>query len=102
KNSSAQPELKIELPAGTGTPGGEGVQTTKPLAEEKGKKSNGNGNGDTHVQAEVVELPPSRPFEPGKMDLAIHSRVNKSFMEYASYVIRDRAIPHIADGLKPV
>src|SRR5689334_8428700 len=92
KNSSAQPELKIEVPTT-----GDGVQTTKPLAEENGK-----GNGDTHVQAEAVELPPSRPFEPGKMDLAIHSRVNKSFMEYASYVIRDRAIPHIADGLKPV
>lgn len=27
---------------------------------------------------------------------------NKNFMEYASYVIKDRAIPHIKDGLKPV
>src|SRR4051812_7022772 len=95
KNSSAQPELKIELPAS-----GEGVQTTKPLEESNGKGK--DGNGATHVQAEVVELPPARPFVPGKMDLPIHSRVNKSFMDYASYVIRDRAIPHIADGLKPV
>ncbi len=95
KNSAAQPELKIELPAA-----GEGVQTTKPIEEDKSKKS--NGNGATHVQAEAVELPPSRPFVPGKIDLPIHSRVNKSFLEYASYVIRDRAIPHIADGLKPV
>ncbi len=27
---------------------------------------------------------------------------NKNFLEYASYVIKDRAIPHVDDGLKPV
>ncbi len=27
---------------------------------------------------------------------------NKNFLEYASYVIKDRAIPHIDDGMKPV
>ncbi len=27
---------------------------------------------------------------------------NKNFLEYASYVIKDRAIPHLHDGLKPV
>jgi topoisomerase-4 subunit A len=27
---------------------------------------------------------------------------NSNFLEYASYVIKDRAIPHIDDGLKPV
>ena len=27
---------------------------------------------------------------------------NENFLEYASYVIKDRAIPHIDDGLKPV
>ncbi|MFT5126111.1 MAG: topoisomerase-4 subunit A, partial [Verrucomicrobiales bacterium] len=28
--------------------------------------------------------------------------VDFNFLEYASYVIRDRAIPHLEDGLKPV
>ncbi|MFP6906156.1 MAG: DNA topoisomerase IV subunit A [Verrucomicrobiota bacterium] len=28
--------------------------------------------------------------------------VDMNFLEYASYVIRDRAIPHLEDGLKPV
>ena len=28
--------------------------------------------------------------------------LNKNFLEYASYVIKDRAIPDIEDGLKPV
>ncbi|MEW6756461.1 MAG: DNA gyrase subunit A, partial [Candidatus Latescibacterota bacterium] len=27
---------------------------------------------------------------------------DRNFLEYASYVIKDRAIPHITDGLKPV
>ena len=28
--------------------------------------------------------------------------IDKNFIEYASYVIKDRAIPHVDDGLKPV
>ena len=32
----------------------------------------------------------------------IESLFNKNFLEYASYVIRDRAIPDLEDGLKPV
>lgn len=43
-----------------------------------------------------------RPFVPGKIELPLHRRINTSFLEYASYVIRDRAIPHLDDGLKPV
>ncbi|MBF0245841.1 MAG: DNA topoisomerase IV subunit A, partial [Planctomycetes bacterium] len=27
---------------------------------------------------------------------------DSNFMEYASYVIKERAIPHVNDGLKPV
>ncbi|MBG89165.1 MAG: DNA topoisomerase IV [Verrucomicrobiales bacterium] len=32
----------------------------------------------------------------------LHVRMDNSFLEYASYVIRDRAIPKVDDGLKPV
>jgi topoisomerase-4 subunit A len=39
---------------------------------------------------------------PGKIELPLHRRVDRSFLDYASYVIRDRAIPNLADGLKPV
>lgn len=28
--------------------------------------------------------------------------IDKNFLEYASYVIKDRAIPHVDDGMKPV
>jgi topoisomerase IV subunit A len=46
---------------------------------------------------------PKRPNGvPSKVELPLHRRVDRSFLEYASYVIRDRAIPNLADGLKPV
>ncbi len=32
----------------------------------------------------------------------LHKRMDQCFLDYASYVIRDRAIPSLADGLKPV
>lgn len=32
----------------------------------------------------------------------INKLFNENFMEYASYVIKERAIPHLDDGLKPV
>lgn len=32
----------------------------------------------------------------------VNTLFNSNFLEYASYVIKDRAIPHIDDGLKPV
>ena len=64
---------------------------------------NGNGNGASHILAEnVAAVPPAHPFKPGKIDLALHRRVDRGFLDYASYVIRDRAIPNLADGLKPV
>ena len=32
----------------------------------------------------------------------VNTLFNRNFLEYASYVIKDRAIPHLEDGLKPV
>jgi topoisomerase IV subunit A len=88
KNDSNQPELPI--PGPNGAPGA-----------KDGPTSNGNG---THIKAEDVpaEVAHHRPFDPAKIDLQLHKRVNTNFLEYASYVIRDRAIPNIEDGLKPV
>jgi topoisomerase-4 subunit A len=64
-----------------------------------------NGNGHMQIVAEQVPaglVHAQRPFNPGKIELPLHRRVNRGFLEYASYVIRDRAIPHLVDGLKPV
>jgi topoisomerase-4 subunit A len=81
KDSPQQPELPIDGP--------------KPDAQS-------NGQNQMHVQAEPVETAPARPFVPGKIESALHRRVDRSFLDYASYVIRDRAIPNLSDGLKPV
>lgn len=104
KSNNSQPELPIEqLPDNT-----PGVVNAAPAP----KDGNGaapeptpakGGNGATHVLAENVAVPPpARPFVPGKIELPLHRRVDRSFLDYASYVIRDRAIPNLADGLKPV
>jgi topoisomerase-4 subunit A len=104
KNNPSQPELPIEqLPDNT-----PGVVNAAPLpkggnGEAPKPKPTKDANGATHVLAENVAVPaPTRPFVPGKIELQLHRRVDRSFLDYASYVIRDRAIPNLADGLKPV
>ena len=93
---SNQPDLPIDPQKPTGTPAEQSAKTAK------NGNGSGNGNGgEAHVQLEQVEVA-HRPFVPSKIELPLHRRVDRSFLEYASYVIRDRAIPHIADGLKPV
>jgi len=60
-------------------------------------------NGETHVLAEAVPAEVAhRPFAPGQIETPLHRRVDTNFLQYASYVIRDRAIPNLEDGLKPV
>ena len=54
------------------------------------------------VIAETEAAPKPRNGKPNKIELPLHRRMDFSFLQYASYVIRDRAIPNIADGLKPV
>ncbi len=51
-----------------------------------------------------TDAAPARPRngKPSRIELPLHRRVDASFLQYASYVIRDRAIPNLADGLKPV
>jgi topoisomerase-4 subunit A len=104
KSNADQPELPIEeLPDNT-----PGVVNAAPVpavgtGESPEPKPAKGGNGATHVLAEDVAVPPpARPFVPGNIELPLHRRVNRSFLDYASYVIRDRAIPNLADGLKPV
>ncbi len=61
-----------------------------------------NATDAQHVVAEVVEAVAHKPFDPKKLEVGLHTRVDRGFLDYASYVIRDRAIPNLADGLKPV
>jgi topoisomerase-4 subunit A len=113
KNNPNQPELPIDGGPGNGgkpspqqKPDTDAAKKTQAVETSKDKKpasGNGNGNGHAHVLAEnVVPTAPIRPFKPGNIELPLHRRVDRGFLDYASYVIRDRAIPNLADGLKPV
>ena len=46
--------------------------------------------------------PPPRVDEKDLGDGPLHRLMDGNFLQYASYVIRDRAIPELDDGLKPV
>src|ERR1043165_8623295 len=93
KKDSAQMDLQMS-------------DATKANGDAKSKKTSPpHGNGHSEIVAETVPenlAHAHRPFVPAKIELPIHRRINTSFLEYASYVIRDRAIPHLADGFKPV
>jgi topoisomerase IV subunit A len=91
KKDSNQAELPIE-----------GAAPVEQPKKKKSAEANGNGNGAQHVIAEAVENIVRKPFDPRKRAVGLHTRVDRGFLEYASYVIRDRAIPNLADGLKPV
>ncbi len=82
-----------ELPIAAGAAGAEGKPPVKKPAE----------NGDAqHVVAEEVTAVAHKAFNPKKVEAGLHTRVDRGFLDYASYVIRDRAIPNLSDGLKPV
>ncbi len=91
KKDSSQPELPIE-----------GAVPAVPAEAKRKTSADGTGNGADHVVAEVFETLAHRPFDPKKIQAGLHTRVDRGFLDYASYVIRDRAIPNLADGLKPV
>ena len=91
KKDSGQTELPIE-----------GAPPAAPLETKRKKSVATNGNGADHVVAEAVEAIVHKPFDPKNLGLGLHTRVDRGFLDYASYVIRDRAIPNLADGLKPV
>jgi topoisomerase IV subunit A len=81
-------------------------KSTKPPSEEQKptKAAKSSGNGHAHVEVEPVAAAETvhRPFSPGRIEQPLHRRVDRGFLDYASYVIRDRAIPNLEDGLKPV
>ncbi len=91
KKNSSQPEL----PIGSADPAPAKIASTTQSAEP-------NGQGAEHVVAETVEAIAHKPFDPKQSGGGLHTRVDRGFLDYASYVIRDRAIPNLADGLKPV
>jgi topoisomerase-4 subunit A len=62
----------------------------------------------TGQAAAAASVPPKAPGEPPQakagdpMESPLAQSYRTWFLEYASYVILDRAVPHLDDGLKPV
>ncbi|MDE7393870.1 MAG: hypothetical protein K2M80_05305, partial [Muribaculaceae bacterium] len=54
---------------------------------------------------EEIEKADLKPYEEAEGDVVKHplrGMFRNWFLDYASYVILERAVPHIEDGLKPV
>jgi topoisomerase-4 subunit A len=97
KNSD-QPELPLD----TGAP------TTPPAEKapaETGSPKPAAPSGPLPAETVAASAPPSRRRGGDKVqdeDAPLATSYRNWFLEYASYVILDRAVPHIDDGLKPV
>ncbi len=103
KSSPDQPDLPLSNVAADSSKPAAHVPLKDSTTTTSKRKPDPNGNGETHVLAEGIASPiVPHLFKPGKIELPLHRRVDRSFLDYASYVIRDRAIPNLADGLKPV
>ncbi len=105
KPSSDQPEL----PLSNGEPGQKKPEAGGPQPDagnrvpESGAAADGGSNGGGEGAALPAAIPPTRrvgKVQDEQAPLADHYR--SWFLEYASYVILDRAVPHADDGLKPV
>jgi len=65
-----------------------------------GKKTPGKGKKDIDYDKDRIEE--GRPAEEMIKVTALSGMYEDWFLDYASYVILERAVPHITDGLKPV
>lgn len=82
--------------------------TPAPGAKGKGgKRAAENDASAPATEAAEPPTPPEGEEEPEgtvwhEQDNALRDMMAQNFIEYASYVLKDRAIPDIDDGLKPV
>lgn len=112
KKKSPKNNDQPELPLGAGEPAG--PAKSAPKAPESVQRSGAGADPkESEPKAEQIVtvpadagsgLPP--PRRGGKKvqdeDAPLATSYRNWFLEYASYVILDRAVPHIDDGLKPV
>jgi len=68
----------------------------------KKSTSKGNGAGKKAKPARGKAQPIARPRVASIERLPLAAFTEKAYLDYSMYVILDRALPHIGDGLKPV
>ena len=96
-----QPELPLNGNSATPEPSAPAAGGDAPAGEAPvSPASLGDDEAPAVVDAESSALPPEKLENSPDAPLVQHYR--NWFLDYASYVILDRAVPHIDDGLKPV
>ncbi|MFM1769456.1 MAG: hypothetical protein RJA22_1985 [Verrucomicrobiota bacterium] len=96
-------EQTPELPLNSGDTAPAANGDGSGTGPERGGRGKAAQEPSAHITTESdTALAPARVINPTKVELPIHRRVDTGFLQYASYVIRDRAIPNLSDGLKPV
>jgi topoisomerase-4 subunit A len=68
----------------------------------KKSTSKGSGTGKKAKPARGKAQPIARPRVASIERLPVASFTEKAYLDYSMYVILDRALPNIGDGLKPV
>ncbi len=92
-----KPDDQSELPLSGNAP--EVESSNEQTSSEAPAPAAGTDDGGALILPPTDAPPPA----PGNNDNApLAKSYEKWFLEYASYVILDRAVPHIDDGLKPV
>lgn len=109
KSSSDQSELPLDPGSAAPTAEGKGRKTGKGKVSAEAKAPEATVASAPAAAPEAVSPVPAAPPPPrpsGKKvqddGAPLASSYRGWFLEYASYVILDRAVPHIDDGLKPV
>ena len=80
--------------------GGAPEQPLNPPVPEEPKAAE-SAAADSENDGEEEDLPAVAAHSAGANEL-LRRMMNTNYIEYASYVIKDRAIPDVDDGLKPV
>ena len=63
---------------------------------------NGNGNADAGGESHAHYQPKKESGDDDTVKYQLSGMYQNWFLDYASYVILERAVPHINDGFKPV
>ena len=110
RKDDEQSELPLESGGGSAKAEGRGRKTEDGGREVGKQKTETSGDAMPAPRVEVAkamssgDVPPSRrqgvKVQDG--DAPLEKSYRNWFLDYASYVILDRAVPHIDDGLKPV
>ena len=106
KRKASKPSDQAELPLGGAPDAPGGAPTPKPAAAAESKASATPASTPAPAAAESAESVPPPPRRAGGKVQDESAPLAQSyrtwFLDYASYVILDRAVPHLDDGLKPV